>query len=72
MESTRVYSEKLAYFLVSNKFNIVIETHLKVKRDKIDSKQIAEYAFRFIYQLSLWTPKSEIVEQIRIFLNQRE
>ena len=81
MEATGVYGEKLAYFLVSIGFNVVIENPLTVKKtfhpkkgktDKIDSEQIAEYAFRFRDKLTIWSPKSEIIEEIRMFLNQRE
>lgn len=32
MESTGVYGEKLAYFLVGNNYALVIESPLKVKR----------------------------------------
>lgn len=81
MESTGVYGEKLAYFLVSNDYKLVIENPLVVKKafnpnkgktDKIDSLQIAEYAFRYFDKLKLWSPKEEIIEEIRMFLNQRE
>jgi transposase len=81
MESTGVYGEKLAYFLVSSSFKLVIENPLNVKKafnpnkgktDKIDSEQIAEYACRFYDKLKLWTPKLEIIEEIRMFLTQRD
>jgi transposase len=81
MEATGVYGENLAYFLISNNFLVAIENPLKVKRafdispkktDKIDSKRIAEYAYRFVDELEAWTPKSQIIEEIRIFLAQRE
>ena len=81
MESTGVYGEKLAYFLVGNNYALVIESPLKVKKafnpargktDKIDSEQIAEYAYRYFDKLKIWSPKSEIIEEIRMFLTQRE
>jgi len=81
MEATGVYGEQLAYFLISEGFSVVIENPLKVKRafdlspkktDKIDSKRIAEYALRFVDELKAWTPKSQIIEEIRVFLTQRE
>jgi len=81
MEATGVYGERLAYFLISEGFSVVIENPLKVKRafdlspkktDKIDSKRIAEYAYRFSDELKTWSPKSQIIEEIRVFLTQRE
>lgn len=81
MEATGVYGEKLAYFLISSGYSVVVENPLKVKRafsispkktDKIDSRKIAEYAYRFVDELNLWTPKSQIIEEIRILLTQRE
>ncbi len=81
MESTGVYSEKLAYYLFAHSFSVVIEHPLKVKRafepaghktDVIDSKHIAEYAFRFFDELSLWKPRQEIIEQMKQILSVRD
>ena len=81
MEATGVYGESLAYYLVGKNFKLVIENPYKIKRafdispkktDKIDSKRIAEYASRFTDKLTFWGPRSQILEEIRIFLSQRE
>lgn len=81
MEATGVYSETLAYFLVSNGYRVAIEPPLKVKRafkptghksDPVDSEQIAEYAYRFWDELSLWNPRQDILEQIKTLLTTRE
>ena len=81
MEATGVYGESLAYYLVGKNFKLVIENPHKIKRafdispkktDKIDSKRIAEYASRFTDKLTFWGPRSQILEEIRIFLSQRE
>jgi transposase len=81
MEATGVYGEVLATFLAANRFRVVIEAPLKVKRafhpvghksDPVDSLQIAEYAARFWDQLTLWAPRTEILEQIKTLLTTRE
>ena len=81
MESTGVYGEALAYFMVSNDYKTVIEAPLKVKRafapeghksDPVDSRQIAEYAYRFFDQLRYWQPKAELIEQLKTLLTVRE
>jgi transposase len=81
MEATGVYGEVLAHFLKLNGFRVVIEAPLKVKRafhpaghksDPVDSEQIAEYAYRFWDELTLWTPREEVLEQIKTLLATRE
>ncbi len=81
MEATGVYGESLSYFLVGKKFRVAIENPYKIKRafdispkktDRIDSKRIAEYGLRFLDELTFWSPRTEILEEIRIFLGQRE
>lgn len=81
MENTGVYSEQIAYFLQSKGFQISIETPLKVKRafdidghktDPVDSRQIAEYAYRFYDELRMWKPRREVLEQVKILLATRE
>jgi transposase len=81
MEATGVYGEALAYFLVSQNYQVVVEPPLKVKRafkvaghksDPVDSCQIAEYAYRFCDQLRFWQPQEEIYEQIKALLTLRE
>jgi transposase len=81
MEATGVYNEVLAHFLKLNHYELAIEPPLKVKRafkpegpksDPVDSTQIAEYACRFWDQLTLWQPRSDILEQIHTLLTTRE
>lgn len=81
MEATGVYSEGIAHFLVTQGFKVSVEPPLKVKRafdpighktDPVDSRQIAEYAYRFIDELRFWQPKDEIIEKIRHLLTARE
>jgi len=81
MESTGVYSQAIAYYLLFQGFPVSVEPPLKVKRafdpvghktDPVDSKQIAEYAYRFQDELTSWQPKEEILEKIRQLLAVRE
>ncbi len=81
MEATGVYSEAMVYYLIAKGFSVAVEPPLKVKRafdttghktDAVDSKQIAEYAYRFKDELRFWEPKKEIVEKIKQLLVARE
>lgn len=81
MEATGVYGEGLAYFLHIKGYRVCVEPPLKVKRafkpygpksDAVDSLHIAEYAGRYLDQLTFWQPKSEILEQIKVLLATRE
>ena len=81
MEATGVYGETLAAFLVTRGYRLAIEPPLKVKRafapsgpktDAVDSQQIAEYAYRFLDELSFWQPPTELVEQLKVLLTTRE
>jgi transposase len=81
MEATGVYGEAISYWLVARGFKTVLEHPLKVKRaflskghktDKIDSKKIAEYAYRHVDKLKFWTPPEKIIEQIKVLLSTRE
>ncbi|MCW5876716.1 MAG: IS110 family transposase, partial [Anaerolineales bacterium] len=81
LEATGVYGEALAHFLLAHKLAVAIEPPLKVKRafqtngpktDAADSRQIAEYAYRFADELRLWQPRGEVLEQIQALLATRE
>jgi len=81
MEATGVYNEALAHFLVANHYPLAIDPPLKVKRafkpeghksDPVDSRQIAEYAYRYCDQLAFWQPRQELLEQIKVLLTTRE
>ena len=81
LEATGVYGESLCYWLISKGYQVAVEPPLKVKRafpdkshknDRVDSRKIAEYAYRYLDELRLWRPKSEIVEQLKVLLMTRE
>jgi len=81
MEATGVYSEGLAHYLVTQGFKVSVEPPLKVKRafdpighktDPVDSRQIAEYAYRYSDELRFWQPRDEIIEKIKHLLTARE
>jgi len=81
MESTGVYGESLAYFLYREGYSVCVEPPLKVKRafkpngpktDAVDSLQIAEYAARYLDQLTIWQPRNDILEQVKVLLATRE
>ena len=42
------------------------------KTDPVDSRQIAEYAYRFYDELRIWKPRREVLEQVKILLATRE
>lgn len=81
MEATGVYCEGLAYFLYAKGYRVAVEPPLEVKRafkpygrksDAVDSEQIAEYACRYLDELSWWKPRNEILEQVKALLAVRE
>ena len=81
MEATGVYSEAIAYYLSTYGFKVSVEPPLKVKRafdpvghktDPVDSKQIAEYAYRYSDELKFWQPRKDILEKIKHLLTARE
>lgn len=81
IEATGVYGEAFCRFFAAVGYPLAVEPPLKVKRafhpagrktDAVDSRQIAEYAYRFYDQLSFWQPPSDIVEQVRSLLGLRE
>jgi transposase len=81
LEATGVYGEGLCYFLHAKGFRLAVEHPNKVKKafddngektDAVDSRQIAEYAYRFRDELKFWEPKSEVLEQVRVLLSTRE
>lgn len=81
MEATGVYTERLCYWLCAKGYRVAVEAPHKTKRafhplgaksDPIDSRQIAEYAWRFFDQLSFWKPSEELIEQVRVLLTTRE
>lgn len=81
MEATGVYSEGLAYFLAANGYPVAVEAPLKIQRkfpvnasktDWLDCQYIAEYACRYVDQLTFWQPRNEILEQVKLLLTTRQ
>lgn len=80
MEATGVYSERISHFLHGQGFPVYVEPprsiskafYEKEKSDPVDSRQIAEYPFRFPDRLHLWQPPSEIIDQLKTLLTARE
>lgn len=80
IENTGVYGESLSYFLSAKGYPVAVEAPHKVKRafneltknDRVDSKKIAEYAYRFLDQLTLWKPSNQILMQIKVLYSTRE
>ena len=81
MEATGVYGEAVTHYLASQNFSVAVEPPLKVKRafyphghknDRVDSVQIAEYAYRFFDQLRFRRPLDDNIERLKHFLSVRE
>lgn len=81
MEATGVYSEGLAYFLYASGYTVAVEPPLNIQRkfpvnasktDELDCQYIAEYACRYVDKLSLWKPRAEILEQVKLLLTTRQ
>jgi transposase len=81
MEATGVYSEGLAYFLYASGYVVAVEPPLNIQRkfpvnrsktDELDCQYIAEYACRYADKLSLWKPRAEILEQVKLLLTTRQ
>ena len=76
MEATWVYCDHICYYVSSKEYPVVLEAPHKVKKafthldknDRVDSQQIAEYAYRFYDKLTLWESKKHILEQIQVLL----
>jgi transposase len=81
MEATGVYSEGLAYFLYASSYTVAVEPPLNLQRkfpvnasktDELDCQYIAEYACRYVDKLSIWQPRTEILEQVKVLLTTRQ
>jgi transposase len=81
MEATGVYSEGLAYFLSAHGYTVAVEPPLNIQRkfpahaskaDELDCQYIAEYACRYVDKLSIWKPRAEILEQVKVLLTTRQ
>lgn len=81
MEATGVYGEGLAYFLYASGYTVAVEPPLNIQRkfpvnasktDELDCQYIAEYACRYVDKLSIWQPRAEILEQVKVLLTTRQ
>ena len=80
LESTGVYGEQLCLYFYQARFHVFAEPpqyvrrafRLKRKTDKVDSRMIAEYGFRYADQLHPWKPRSPIYEEVLAILNNQE
>lgn len=80
LEATGVYGEALTYFLAARQWQLAVEAPQHVKRgmgkpnknDAVDAKQIAEYAYRYFDQLTLWQAPDAILERVQTILTARE
>ncbi len=80
IENTGVYSEAILYYLFKKGFRVALESpiHLKKtfregpKTDPEDTRQIAEYAYRYLDRLNFWQPPEELLEMINTLLTLRE
>jgi transposase len=81
LSSLRGALQGVSYYLLAQGYKVSVECPLKVKRafhpvghksDPVDSRQIAEYTYRFQDELIPWQPKGELLEKIRQLLTLRE
>jgi transposase len=81
LEATGVYGEGLAYFLHASGYTVAVEPPLNIQRkfpvnasktDELDCQYIAEYACRYVDNLSFWQPRAEILEQVQVLLTTRQ
>lgn len=81
LENTGAYSEGLCYWFAARGYQLAVEPPHKVsqalsdghrKNDALDSRQIAEYAYRFLDKLHIWKVPQELQEQISVLLATRE
>lgn len=81
LEATGVYAEAFCYWLVCQGYRVAVEAPHKTKRafhplgaksDPLDSRQLAEYGWRFLDQLNFWQPPEAVLEQVKTLLSTRE
>ena len=80
-ENTGVYSYDLSVMLAKKGLFMWLEDPMQINRcsgvrldktDEKDSLSIAEYAFRFIDRAKRFMPKSKTMEDIELYMNQRQ
>lgn len=80
MENTGVYDDQLLLFLTEKNWRCAVEKTTILEKvgpehhrkdDQFDAARIAEYADRYLDQLTLWQPKEEALEQLRQLYSER-
>jgi transposase len=73
MEHTGIYNQHVLRYLYQKGANICLESPARIKNslglqrgknDKVDSKRIAQYAYKNREELRLWKPQREVVQQL--------
>lgn len=81
IEHTGIYSQPLLDVLVKLKIRVCVEPALRIKQsqgmtrgksDKVDSKRIAQYAFRNYHELKFWKPQRQSIQKLKGLLVLRE
>ncbi len=81
MEATGLYCNALLQFFQTQQANVWVENAVQIKRslgvkrsktDKVDSIEIAKYAFKNSELVRLWKPSSVVLEKIKQFATLRE
>lgn len=81
MEHTGIYTRQLYQFLLSCKTDVWLESSLQIKKslglnrgknDKIDSKRIAEYAYRFTDKVNLEGIYAKNLQKLKDLLSSRD
>ena len=80
MECTGVYSEQVSHFFYHHQYRVYVEPPHKVKKaftekpktDPVDSRQIAEYGYRFADKLHPWQPREQVIDGLHVLLTLRE
>lgn len=80
LEATGVYSERICHYFFAQGFPVYVEPPRVIKKafyeahksDPIDSRQIAEYPFRYPDRIHPWQPPDEIIDQLKTLLTARE
>lgn len=80
LENTGLYDDAILYFLADNNIAVCLENAATIKaakrdqrqkNDKIDAREIALYAARYLDELEIWEKPRAIIEQLKQLLSQR-
>lgn len=80
LENTGLYDDALLYFLADHNIAACVENGATIKaakrdqrqkNDKLDAREIAMYAIRYLDELEIWEKPREIVEQLKQLLSLR-